>query len=178
MLRGDVNSIKIGAYTNLQDATVVHVAKHNVANKSQPTIIGDKVTIGHGATIHACTIEDEAIVGMGSVVMDGAVVKKGAMVAAGAVVTPGTVVPSGQIFAGNPARLLRAMTPAELSFGAQSAENYAALAAEHAAENGKSWPEIAADIEDRADLLERDPVRPRLRFGRLALRPGERAQGG
>lgn len=154
-----MNAIKVGAYTNIQDNCIVHVAKHNVANKAQPTIIGDKVTIGHGATIHACTIEDEAIVGMGSIVMDGAVVKKGAMVAAGAVVTPGTVVPSGQIFAGNPARLLRALTPAEASFAVKSADNYAALAQEHAAENGKSWPEIAADIETRADLLERDPVR-------------------
>lgn len=91
--------------------------------------------------------------------MDGAVVKKGGMVAAGAVVTPGTVVPSGQIFAGNPARLLRAMTAAEQSFGVKSAENYAQLALEHAAENDKSWPEIVADIETRSDLLERDPVR-------------------
>lgn len=89
--------------------------------------------------------------------MDGAVVKKGAMVAAGAIVTPGTVVPSGQIFAGNPARLLRAMTPAEASFGVKSAENYASLAQDHAEENGKSWPQIAADIEARAELLDRDP---------------------
>lgn len=63
VLRGDVNAIKVGAFTNIQDNCVVHVAKHNVANKAQPTIIGDKVTIGHGATIHACTIEDEVIVG-------------------------------------------------------------------------------------------------------------------
>ena len=75
---------------------MIHVAKHNAAGVSLPTIVGDRVTVGHNATLHACTLEDEAFVGMGATVMDGVTVKKGAMVAAGAVVTPGTTVPSGK----------------------------------------------------------------------------------
>ena len=157
VLRGDLNAIKIGNMTNIQDGTVIHVAKNNVGNKPAPTIVGNRVTVGHGAILHACTIEDDSIIGMGATVMDGAVVKKGAMVAAGALVAPGMVVPTGQIFAGNPARLLRAMTESEIAFSAKSAENYAALAADHAAENGKPWEAIAADIEARRDALERDP---------------------
>ena len=85
----------------------MHVAKNNVSGKARPTVIGDRVTVGHGAILHACTIEDGAFVGMGATIMDGAVVQSGAMVAAGALVTPGTVVPSGQIFGGSPAKLLR-----------------------------------------------------------------------
>ena len=126
------------------------MAKHNVGGKARPTVVGDYVTVGHGAVLHACTLEDASFVGMGATVMDGATVQRGAMVAAGALVTPGTVVPSGQIWAGQPARFLRAMTADESSFIRKSAENYASLAQHHAAENAKSDAALAHD----AALLE------------------------
>jgi gamma-carbonic anhydrase len=95
------------------------------------------VTVGHGAVIHACTIEDEVLVGMGAKVLDGAVVRKGAIVAAGSVVAPGTEVPSGQVWAGCPARYLRDLEPEEASFLSHSAQRYVELAKEHWNENTK-----------------------------------------
>lgn len=156
VLRGDVNAIKIGAQTNIQDGCIIHVAKHNVGNVSRPTIVGDRVTVGHNAVLHACTVEDDAFVGMGATLMDGVTVKKGAMVAAGAVVSPGTKVPTGQIWGGCPAKMLREMTAKEKAFTSTSAANYAALAAEHAAECGKSFDEVIEDIEKRAEANEMD----------------------
>lgn len=90
ILRGDVNNISIVEQTNIQDNAIVHVAKNNAQKKPAPTIIGNNVTIGHGATIHACTIEDCVVIGMGDTVMDGVIVKKGAIVGAGSMVTPNT----------------------------------------------------------------------------------------
>lgn len=95
-VRGDVNNVVIGKRTNIQDGTVIHVS-----NSLQGTYIGDDVTVGHMALLHACTIEDGAFVGMKACVMDGAVVEAGAMVAAGALVTPGKRVPKGQLWAGS-----------------------------------------------------------------------------
>src|SRR5690606_27614238 len=108
VLRGDVDRIRIGARTNIQDGTVVHVS-----HRDGPTVIGDEVTVGHLALLHACTLEDRSFVGMKACVMDGAVVESGAMVAAGALVTPGKRVPSGQLWAGSPARPMRDLTEAE-----------------------------------------------------------------
>lgn len=155
VLRGDVHSIKVGASTNIQDNTIIHVAKHNVGNKAMPTTIGDRVTVGHAACLHACTIDDDAFIGMGATVMDGAVVEKGAMVAAGAVVTPGTVVKGGQIWGGTPAKFLRAMTPEESAFISTSASNYAELAAKHALECAKSLQQVAAEVQNLEDKQER-----------------------
>lgn len=101
-LRGDGNYITIGTGTNIQDNAVVHIDSQTL-----PAIIGDHVTVGHSAIIHACTLHDYAFVGMGAIVLDGAVVETGAVVAAGAVVTPGKTVPAGQLWAGNPARLMK-----------------------------------------------------------------------
>lgn len=103
-LRGDANYIIIGANSNIQDNSVVHINSSTL-----PTIIGDYVTIGHGAIIHACTLEDYSFVGMGAIVLDGAVVESGAVVAAGALVPPGKIVPSHQLWAGNPAKLMRVL---------------------------------------------------------------------
>mmetsp|Transcript_4633 Transcript_4633/g.8784 ORF Transcript_4633/g.8784 Transcript_4633/m.8784 type:complete len:253 (+) Transcript_4633:88-846(+) len=147
ILRGDVNSISIGENTNLQDGCVVHVAKHNVGGVKLPTIVGNSVTVGHGAMLHACTVEDMAFVGMGATLLDGSKVEKGAMVAAGALVTAGTTVPSGQIWAGNPAKFLRNLTTEETSFISKSADNYAALAVTHLKENSKPWEQV---IEEKA----------------------------
>ncbi len=101
-VRADGNFIRIGARTNIQDGTVIHVD-----STSFPTIIGDDVTVGHMALIHACTLESGSFVGMAATVMDGAVVETGAMVAAGALVPPGKTVKAGQLWAGTPARFVR-----------------------------------------------------------------------
>lgn len=156
VLRGDANRISIGSMTNIQDNTVIHVAKTNVGGVAAPTTVGDRVTVGHNAILHACTIQDDAFVGMGATVMDGAVVEKGAMVAAGALVTPGTVVPSGQLWAGAPARFMRDMTAEEKAFTVTSAETYAEVGAVHAAECGKSHEEIMHDVAARQMARERD----------------------
>jgi len=102
VLRGDLNEIRIGQNTNIQDGTVVHVD-----SRTYGTYIGDNVTIGHMALIHACTLEDGSMVGMRATVMDGAVVENGGLVAAGALVAPGKRVGAGQVWAGTPARFLR-----------------------------------------------------------------------
>ena len=156
VIRGDVNSISIGADTNIQDNAVVHVAGTiNPAGASLPTTIGDRVTVGHAATIHAATLESGCFVGMGAVVLDGAVVRSGAVVAAGAVVAPGSVVPSGEVWGGAPAKKIRAAAPGEAAFVENSARNYSALAAVHALECAKSPGALAADAARREDGRER-----------------------
>ena len=123
VVRGDVCPVRIGARTNIQDGTVVHVTR-----ETGPTHIGADVTVGHKALLHACTLEDACFVGMGAVVLDGVHVETGAMVAAGAVVTPGKRVPAGEIWAGNPAKYLRALRPEEAADILASAARYCALA--------------------------------------------------
>lgn len=145
ILRGDVNSITVGSGTNIQDHTLVHVAKTNVSRSVLPTIIGSNVTIGHSAVLHGCTIDDDAFVGMGATLLDGVVVEKNAMVAAGALVIPDTRIPSGEVWGGNPARFLRKLTDEEIAFFAQSASNYANLAQSHFTENAKGLDEIEAE---------------------------------
>ena len=127
VLRGDIAPIRVGAYANIQDGTVVHVS----SNRKEGTRIGAKVTIGHMALIHACTLEDASFVGMKACVMDGAVVESGAWVAAGAVVTPGKRVKSGELWAGTPARLLRAVTAEETRYIETLPERYAELAEQY-----------------------------------------------
>ncbi len=118
-LRGDVNDIKIGARTNIQDGSVIHVTRN-----LQGTYIGDEVTVGHLALLHACRIGNRAFIGMQACVMDGAVVEDGAMVAAGALVTPNKVVPTGQLWSGRPAKYMRDLTEEEIAFLKISADNY------------------------------------------------------
>lgn len=119
VIRGDVNFIRIGERTNIQDNTVVHVT-----NKIFPTHIGSNVTIGHGAIIHACTIEDYTLIGMGAVILDDATIGKYSLVAAGAVVTMGMKVPEGVLVAGVPAKVVRPLTDDERKFLERSAQNY------------------------------------------------------
>lgn len=123
VIRGDVNEIRIGARTNIQDGTIIHVA-----SAGQGTYIGDDITVGHMAVLHACTLESGCFVGMKACVMDGAHVESGAMVAAGALVTPGKRVRSGELWAGSPARLLRALSAEDVAFFPHSAAHYAELA--------------------------------------------------
>ena len=106
VLRGDMNFIRIGNDTNIQDGTVVHVD-----SKGYPTILGDRVTVGHMALLHACTLKDDAMIGMQACVMDGAVVGEGSLIAAGALVTPGKEIGPGEVWAGRPAKFLRKVGP-------------------------------------------------------------------
>lgn len=126
VIRGDVNHIRIGARTNVQDGAVIHVTR-----KTGPTIIGNGVTIGHSALLHACTLEDNSFIGMHATIMDRAVVESGAWVAAGALVSPGKRIPTGQIWAGNPAHYLRDLTPEEKAFIPVSSQNYVDLAKDY-----------------------------------------------
>ena len=124
VLRGDIAPIHVGAYANIQDGTVVHVSRE----LKEGTRIGANVTVGHLCLIHACTLEDACFIGMKACVMDGAVVETGGWVAAGAVVTPGKRVKSGELWAGTPARFLRAVTAEETHYIETLPERYAALA--------------------------------------------------
>ncbi|TMW94229.1 hypothetical protein EJD97_010554 [Solanum chilense] len=156
VLRGDVNSISVGSGTNIQDNSLVHVAKSNISQKVLPTIIGNNVTVGHSAVVHGCTIEDEAFIGMGATLLDGVHVEKHAMVAAGSLVKQNTRIPSGEVWAGNPAKFLRKLTDEEIAFIAQSATNYCNLARVHAAENSKSFDEIEFEKMLRKKYAKRD----------------------
>lgn len=133
VLRGDAGShIRIGERVNVQDGTVIHLnGAREDGSDHMPTIIGDDITIGHSALIHACTLQSGCFIGMRSVVLDGAVVETGAMVAAGAVVSPGKVVKSGELWAGVPARPLRELRQAELDYWPESVRGYCQLAANH-----------------------------------------------
>jgi len=102
--RGDINSIAIGAQTNIQDGAVIHVAD------ASGTIIGERVTVGHNAIVHACTVDDEVLVGMGAIVMDGAEIGARTIIGAGALVTAGKKIPPGSMVMGSPARVVRALS--------------------------------------------------------------------
>lgn len=127
-IRGDVNDISIGDRTNIQDGSVLHVThKGPLSPGGNALHIGSDVTVGHGAVIHACTIEDGCLIGMGSVVLDGAVIQKGAMVGAGSVVSPGKVLKGGYLYIGTPARQARELNQKEKDFLLYSAEHYVKL---------------------------------------------------
>ena len=125
VLRGDVNRIVVGNCSNVQDFAMGHVSHKNPAKPDgSPLIIGDYVTIGHSAILHGCTIGDECLIGMGSIIMDDVVVQKHVMVGAGSLVSPGKVLESGYLYVGRPALRLRALTPAEVVYLKYSAEHY------------------------------------------------------
>jgi carbonic anhydrase/acetyltransferase-like protein (isoleucine patch superfamily) len=129
IVRGDVNSIRIGARTNIQDLSLLHVTgRKNQDDPGCPLIIGSDVTIGHGTTIHGCMIENGAFIGMKAMVMDRAVVGAGAMVAAGSLVTEGTVIQPGTLWVGSPARFKRVLTPEESARNASTSAGYRTLA--------------------------------------------------
>ena len=131
-VRGDVNSIRIGNRTNIQDGSILHVTHQGPLSPAGNALtIGSDVTIGHNAVIHACTIEDECLIGMGSVILDGAVVGKGAMVGAGSVVAPGKKLVGGHLYLGTPARQARELSQQEKDFLKYSAEHYVKLKNEY-----------------------------------------------
>ncbi len=119
VIRGDVHSIRIGARTNIQDGTIVHVMRN-----THPTVIGDDVTIGHGAVVHGCTIEDRCLIGMGAILLNGCRVGSGSIVAAGSLLPEGTVIPPGSMVMGSPAKVRRTLTREEDASIKWYADNY------------------------------------------------------
>jgi carbonic anhydrase/acetyltransferase-like protein (isoleucine patch superfamily) len=119
VVRGDVNSIRIGDNTNIQDGAIIHCTY-----KTAATAIGSNVSIGHNAIVHGCTLEDDVLVGMGAIVMDHAIVKSGSIIAAGAVVLEGTIVEENSIYAGVPAKKVKTVDSKRSDVFARTAKNY------------------------------------------------------
>jgi carbonic anhydrase/acetyltransferase-like protein (isoleucine patch superfamily) len=126
VIRGDVNSIKIGSRTNIQDSSTIHVTR-----KRFSTRIGNDVTAGHKVMLHGCTIKDRVLIGMGAIVMDGVTVEEDCMIGAGALLTQGKTFPTRSLIMGSPAKVVRELTDEELAFLKQSAKNYVKDAEEY-----------------------------------------------
>jgi len=127
VLRGDINFIQIGEGTNVQDGSIVHL------DDDYPAVVGDYVTIGHAAVIHACIVEDECLIGMNATILDGAVVGRRSIVGAGSLVLQGMQIPPGSLVAGVPAKVKRLLSEEEQDALKPWAEKYVAVAAAHAA---------------------------------------------
>ncbi|MBK9494482.1 MAG: gamma carbonic anhydrase family protein [Xanthomonadales bacterium] len=129
VIRGDVNFIRIGARSSIQDGTVIHVSHDGPFTRPGgfPTVVGNDVTVGHSVVLHGCTLEDACLIGMHASVLDGAVVQKHGFVGAGALIPPGKVVGSGELWVGNPARKLRDLSQREIDSLLYSAQHYVRL---------------------------------------------------
>lgn len=119
LVRGDVNYIRIGKRTNIQDGSVIHVT-----SETHPTVIGDDVSVGHAVTLHGCTVRDGCLIGIGAILLDGVDVGESSMVAAGSLVTPGTKIPPRSLVMGSPARVKRELTDAECADYQSIAKRY------------------------------------------------------
>ncbi|MGQ0541534.1 MAG: gamma carbonic anhydrase family protein [Blastocatellia bacterium] len=128
ILRGDVNYIRIGARTNIQDATVIHVS-----SKTHPTILEEEITVGHRVTLHGCHVESGCLIGIGAILLDGVRVGANSLVAAGSLLTPGTQIPPRSLVIGSPARVKRELTGDELAYLDRSWRNYVELKSEYSA---------------------------------------------
>jgi carbonic anhydrase/acetyltransferase-like protein (isoleucine patch superfamily) len=134
VLRGDVNRIRIGARTNIQDGSVLHVDSPRPGHEAgHPTMIGEEVLIGHLAMVHGCILHDRAFVGLGAIVMDGCEIESDSMLAAGAMLTPGRKIPSGQLWAGRPAKYVRDLSAADIEGMRAGVAHYVELARMHRA---------------------------------------------
>jgi carbonic anhydrase/acetyltransferase-like protein (isoleucine patch superfamily) len=132
--RGDVNSISVGARTNIQDGTILHVSHDSeFAPGGFPLVIGADITVGHQAILHGCTVEDGCLIGMAATVMDGALVRSGAIVGAGSLVPPGQELEGGYLWVGTPARRVRPLREQEQGFLEYSAQHYVELKNRHLA---------------------------------------------
>jgi carbonic anhydrase/acetyltransferase-like protein (isoleucine patch superfamily) len=132
--RGDVNTITIGARTNIQDGTILHVSHDSeFAPGGFPLVIGADITVGHQAILHGCTIEDRCLIGMAATVMDGAIVRSGAIVGAGSLVPPGKDLQGGYLWVGSPVRQARELRDEEKAFLDYSARHYVELKNRHMA---------------------------------------------
>ena len=128
VIRGDVNSIRVGRGTNIQDGTVIHVNR-----RGSPTILEEHVTVGHGARLHGCHIKSHCLIGIAAIILDGAVLEEECLVAAGSLVAPGTKVPPRSLLMGAPATARRSVTAEDLELIRRSAQNYMRLKAEYLA---------------------------------------------
>ena len=128
VIRGDVEKIRIGTNTNIQDLTMIHCTTNGYGTR-----IGSNVTIGHNCVIHDCKVEDNSLIGMSSTILDGAVVKKNSMLAAGSLLTQGKIIKSGELWAGKPAKFLRKLSDKETKFIKKSAKRYYQLSQEYLA---------------------------------------------
>lgn len=124
ILRGDVNYIRIGARTNLQDGTIVHVSSHD-----HPTILENEITVGHRVTLHGCYVESGCLIGIGAILLDGVRVGRQSLVAAGSLLTPGTTVPPGSLVMGSPAKVKRPLTTLEIEEIGENVASYVELSA-------------------------------------------------
>lgn len=132
VIRGDVNYIRIGARSNVQDGSVLHVTHdHGGAPGGYPLVIGDDVTIGHNVTLHGCTIGNRCLIGMGSTILDGAILEDGVLLAAGSLVPPGKTLEGGYLWLGSPVKKGRPLTDEERDWFGYSATHYAKLKREH-----------------------------------------------
>ena len=132
LIRGDVNRIRIGARSNVQDASIIHVSRPHPGNEAGwPTLIGEDVVIGHKVALHGCTVGDRVLVGIGAIVLDGVVVEDDVMIGAGAVVTPGKKLESGFLYVGSPARKSRPLTGHEIARIPKMARDYVLLKQEY-----------------------------------------------
>lgn len=122
VVRGDVNYIRIGSRTNIQDNSVIHVS-----GGTHPTVLGDEITVGHRVLLHGCTVENRCLIGMGAILMDGVHVGEECLVGAGSLLTPGTIVPPRSLVIGSPARVKRELTHEEIAFLDRSWRNYTEL---------------------------------------------------
>ena len=129
VIRGDVNSIIIGEASNIQDGSVLHVSHKTPDNPAGgPLVVGARVTVGHTVILHACTIEDECLIGMGSIILDRAVIRQHVLLGAGSLVPEGRVLESGYLYLGRPARRVRELTADEIAYFNYSARHYVQLA--------------------------------------------------
>lgn len=132
LIRGDVNHVRIGARSNVQDGSIVHVSRpHSGNERGWPTLLGEDVVVGHKVTLHGCRIGDRVLVGIGSIVLDGVEVESDVMIGAGSVVTPGKRLESGFLYLGSPARRSRPLTPQEIARIPRMAREYVALKQEY-----------------------------------------------
>jgi carbonic anhydrase/acetyltransferase-like protein (isoleucine patch superfamily) len=127
VVRGDVNHIHIGARTNIQDGSVLHVSHHSPFGEGFPLLIGKDVTVGHNATLHACTIEDEVLIGMNATILDGALIPKHCIIGANALVPPRKKLLSGWLYMGIPAQAVRQLNEQDLAFFTYSSQHYVRL---------------------------------------------------
>jgi len=131
VVRGDVNMIRIGCRTNVQDLCMLHVTGSRGDNSGSPLVIGSDISIGHRVTLHGCTVEDGAFIGMNAVILDNCVIGRGAMVAAGSLLPEGTTVPAGTLWMGTPARYLREVSSADRERMARTTASYLRLSARY-----------------------------------------------
>ena len=133
VVRGDVNSIRIGDRTNVQDLCMLHVT-----HDTHPLVVGSDVTIGHNVVLHGCTVKDRVLIGMGAIIMDGAVIGEDCVVGAGALVTENTIVPPKSLILGSPAKVKRPVSQQELAWIRESAKNYIQYARQYLSDPGKT----------------------------------------